>query len=71
MPFFYDYRCDACGERFELSRSLADRDAPARCPVCGAGGAKRCLPRVNATIRGSHGSAMRETRGMGACGGGG
>jgi putative FmdB family regulatory protein len=28
----YDYRCRACGETFELSRPMAQSDAPAACP---------------------------------------
>ena len=28
----YDYRCRACGDTFELSRPMAQADAPAPCP---------------------------------------
>ena len=28
----YEYRCRACGETFELRRSMAESDAPASCP---------------------------------------
>jgi putative FmdB family regulatory protein len=31
----YDYECAPCGA-FDALRSLADRDRPANCPVCGA-----------------------------------
>lgn len=34
MPY-YDYECASCG-RFELRRSLAQRDTPATCPRCAA-----------------------------------
>ncbi|HEY5386478.1 MAG TPA: zinc ribbon domain-containing protein [Thermoleophilia bacterium] len=35
MPL-YEYRCEACGETFEIVTSLADRDENAVCPACGA-----------------------------------
>ncbi|MFC0082382.1 zinc ribbon domain-containing protein [Aciditerrimonas ferrireducens] len=28
----YEYRCRACGERFELRRPMAEAEAPAPCP---------------------------------------
>jgi len=35
MPI-YEYRCDACGEKFELFvRASVQRDVPA-CPECGS-----------------------------------
>ncbi len=38
----YDYRCDACGHRFERSQSI--KAAPERkCPACGKREAKRLL----------------------------
>jgi putative FmdB family regulatory protein len=33
MPI-YEYECTKCGERFELRRSIADRDADVECPEC-------------------------------------
>jgi putative FmdB family regulatory protein len=33
MPI-YEYRCDRCDERWELRRSVADRDAHSACPRC-------------------------------------
>jgi len=33
MPI-YDYKCGACGHRFELLRSISST-APVRCPKCG------------------------------------
>lgn len=33
MPI-YEYECTKCGERFELRRSIADRDAELKCPEC-------------------------------------
>ncbi|MGK5628248.1 FmdB family zinc ribbon protein [Streptomyces sp. URMC 123] len=29
----YEYRCRPCGTTFELSRPMAESDAPARCPA--------------------------------------
>ena len=34
MPI-YDFKCTACGHRFELMRSISNRDE-AVCPKCGA-----------------------------------
>lgn len=33
MPL-YDYACAACELTFEVSRSFADADVPADCPMC-------------------------------------
>ena len=32
----YDYACSACEARFEHERLMAEANAPADCPVCGA-----------------------------------
>ncbi|MEV1084708.1 zinc ribbon domain-containing protein [Streptomyces sp. NPDC050211] len=29
----YEYRCRTCGDRFELSRPMAESSAPADCPA--------------------------------------
>ena len=42
MPI-YEYECVKCGEKFELRRSIDERDAEAKCPKCGASQAKRVL----------------------------
>ena len=34
MPI-YEFQCTACGERFEILSSFADRDEKAVCPECG------------------------------------
>ena len=34
MPL-YEYVCDECGAKFEIRRSIADRDAATPCPECG------------------------------------
>ena len=33
MPI-YEYRCEACGERFEQLRRMSDADTGLRCPRC-------------------------------------
>lgn len=33
MPW-YDYRCNECGEVFEVKRSFARSGEPASCPTC-------------------------------------
>jgi putative FmdB family regulatory protein len=32
----YDFRCTACGERFEVVSSIAERDEKSVCPSCGS-----------------------------------
>jgi putative FmdB family regulatory protein len=39
MPL-YEYRCDACGQQFELIQKFSD-PAPDPCPKCGKGPARR------------------------------
>ena len=41
MPIF-EYRCTACGERYEALVSRADRATP-HCPRCGAARAERLI----------------------------
>jgi len=41
MPI-YEYRCTACGAKFELMRRLSD-DGEVTCPQCGAGEPERVL----------------------------
>lgn len=50
MPF-YEYQCEKCGTKFELMRAIAQRDDPTRCTRCGAEGARRSLPLVQASVR--------------------
>lgn len=40
MPL-YEHVCDDCGARFEIRRSIADRDADTPCPECSAPDAPR------------------------------
>ncbi len=39
----YEYRCEACGYKFEMLRSRSERDEPAECPECGAIGGRRLM----------------------------
>ena len=61
----FEYECSACGEKFEEFVSIADRDKPRKCAVCGKTGAKRALSLFSAPSGGSGSSAGPP---MGACG---
>lgn len=65
----YDVRCRACGSTFEVSRPMAEADAPARCPE-GHDDTVRLLPTIAVTgvARGS--SAPAPAGGGGGCCGG-
>lgn len=62
MPI-YEYRCDTCGESFELLRSMSLSDADAPCPKCGAP-AKKKLSVFACSLRGPSGSS---TAGAASC----
>ena len=47
----YDYRCTACDERFEVTRSISD-PVEVRCPAC-AGATKRVFTPVGVHFKGS------------------
>ena len=32
----YEYRCDPCGNEFEVSRPMSQASEPAQCPKCGS-----------------------------------
>jgi len=51
MPL-YEYECSKCGEKFELRRSLADKDSDINCPKCGAKAPKRVLSLFSTTSSG-------------------
>lgn len=36
----YDFGCPTCEARYEIERTMAEIDAPAPCPVCGAAGTR-------------------------------
>jgi putative FmdB family regulatory protein len=61
MPI-YEYECGSCGHRFELRRSMTDKDEGIACPKCGVGSLRRVF---SAFAKGSSGS---ETASLGtAC----
>jgi putative FmdB family regulatory protein len=37
----YEYECQACGNRVEVFKEMAERDSPARCAMPGCGGELR------------------------------
>ena len=63
----YEYRCRPCGDTFELSRPMAEADAPAACPA-GHVDTKRLLS-VFASTGGASAAAAPGTGGGGCCGG--
>jgi putative FmdB family regulatory protein len=50
MPI-YEYRCKACGQRFEALRPVGDRGRSLICPECGEKGPEK-LPSVFAASTG-------------------
>jgi len=40
MPI-YEYECLSCGERFDVCRSMSDRDSEIKCPKCGTENLRR------------------------------
>ncbi|MDE3010199.1 MAG: zinc ribbon domain-containing protein [Pseudomonadota bacterium] len=64
MPI-YDYCCPDCGP-FTALRAVAQRDADAACPVCGAGAertllAAPALPLLSDTLRRAHATNERSS----------
>ncbi|MEW6716924.1 MAG: zinc ribbon domain-containing protein [Chloroflexota bacterium] len=57
MPF-YEFKCQDCLSRFELSRSIAQRDAPATCPHCEGIRCNRLISLPMAYSRSSDGSSQ-------------
>ena len=45
MPI-YEYRCAACGEKFEEYLSLSTKPPPS-CPACESGDVQRVLSQIN------------------------
>ena len=45
MPI-YEYRCEACGERYEEYLSTSDKPAPA-CPSCKSPKVERLISKIN------------------------
>ncbi|MFE6778892.1 zinc ribbon domain-containing protein [Streptomyces sp. NPDC057702] len=67
----YEYRCRACGANFELSRPMADANAPATCPD-GHGDTVKLLSTVAVATgaTAARGAAPAAPTGGGCCGGG-
>jgi putative FmdB family regulatory protein len=36
MPV-YEYKCEDCGEKFEVTRGFFEKEKPSKCPKCGSG----------------------------------
>ena len=51
MPL-YEYRCDACGERFEVIQKFSD-PPPAACTKCGQGPVERLMSSPAIQFKGS------------------
>ena len=51
MPI-YEYRCDACGNEFEVMQRIADRPIR-KCEICGRLKAKRIISHTSFILRGS------------------
>jgi putative FmdB family regulatory protein len=67
----YEFRCRACGETFEVSRSMAEAGAPASCPS-GHNDTVKLLSAVSLTGRtgvGASSAPMPSPVGGGCCGG--
>ncbi|GAB3275828.1 hypothetical protein GCM10027589_01180 [Actinocorallia lasiicapitis] len=62
----YDYRCRTCGATFELTRPMADSDAPTPCPT-GHDDTVKLLSTVAMT---GTVTAPPRSSGGGCCGGG-
>jgi putative FmdB family regulatory protein len=61
MPF-YDFRCNDCGERFEVQRPVDRRDEAA-CPTCGSASVQRLITGVT-TLTGSGSCSTGSSGGM-------
>jgi putative FmdB family regulatory protein len=51
MPL-YPFRCDRCGQEFDVSRPISRAAEPAACPVDGGPGVRIFTPPVRLTARG-------------------
>jgi len=69
MPF-YEYQCEACGEKFSALLSISQRDEAEKtvpCPECGAVGPRRLMSSFAPCVSSSPGSSAPPPD----CGGGG
>jgi putative FmdB family regulatory protein len=64
----YDYRCRACGDTFEVNRSMAAAGEPASCPQ-GHADTVKLLSAVAVTGRGGAAGGAPASAGGGCCGG--
>ncbi len=65
MPL-YEYRCEDCGNEFELRRAIRAMDEPAPCPHCESTNAKR---QVSLFVSFSTSAQGAENSGGCGCGG--
>ncbi|MBD3236160.1 MAG: zinc ribbon domain-containing protein [Candidatus Eisenbacteria bacterium] len=62
----YPFRCQKCGASFDLFLNLSERDAPQKCPRCGARRTKR---QISAGVVGGGEHASRPACATPACSG--
>ncbi|MBN1692059.1 MAG: zinc ribbon domain-containing protein [Dehalococcoidales bacterium] len=48
MPI-YEYECTACGEKFEMRRSMSDSDSEIKCPSCKTANPRRVFSTFGVT----------------------
>ncbi|MFC7481338.1 zinc ribbon domain-containing protein [Luedemannella flava] len=65
----YEFRCRACGDTFEVNRTMADSAAPATCPAGHADTVKLLSTVSFATRGGSSTPRPAPATGGGCCGG--
>ncbi len=58
MPV-YEYQCAKCGKEFEMMRSRAEKDAQAKCPVCGKSHVQRKMTTCFMRSHSKEGSSSR------------
>jgi putative FmdB family regulatory protein len=64
----YEFRCRACGDTFEVNRSMAAAGEPASCPQ-GHADTVKLLSAVAVTGRGGAAGGAPASAGGGCCGG--
>ena len=71
MPL-YEYRCQECGNKFELRRTMSASDEPATCPECASNQSERQLSLFISMVKDSPGLSSGGGCGCGgacSCGG--
>jgi len=61
MPF-YEYRCDGCGEIFEVLQKIGALGGDEKCPKCGSDNCKRLMSAASVL-----GGSASEVGGSGGC----